>query len=325
MTTEGNDQEAMLLRLALDAAGLGAWTTDLGLQTLTWDARTRDLLGHGGSDPDYDDSFLKHVHPDDRTWVDAAIKQALSNHSMLDIEYRIVRPDDGRITWIHAHGAMMTNQGREWMAGTVQDVTARHQAEDLQKLLSGEIEHRMKNMLSVVLAIISQTAARYDDPKVACEMVANRVQALAGATDLLTRQHADTDMMDLALAATRPVAGGGVEITGPLMTLCADSVIPLSLILHELSTNSVKHGALSVESGRVTLRWEMQGEGDRRIIAIEWTESGGPPVQIPKRRGFGTRLIETAFRHVIGTTSTIEHLPQGVRWSMRTPASGILL
>lgn len=326
METARPDEEAILLRLALDAAGLGAWTTDLDLKCLKWDARTRELLGHGDDDPDYMDSFLSNVHHDDRDWVDHAVRQALGDQRMLDVEYRVVNPLTGLVTWIQARGAIIAKDGRRWMAGTVQDVTTRRQADDLRTLLAGEIQHRMKNMLTMVLAIIEQTTSRHTDPKEVHRIVVERVRALAGATDMLSDRQARALMSDLVEAATLPIAGSGiVRAEGPEMILAADTVVPLTLILHELSTNSVKHGSLSSPAGGVNLRWSMEECAEGSFVAIEWLESGGPPVRIPGRRGFGTRLIETAFRHVAGSTSNLEHLPSGLRWSMRAPADALLI
>ena len=131
MIIEPND--GRLLQLALDAAGLGAWSTDLELQELRWDARTRELLGHGNTPPSYESSFLQHVHHDDREKTNAIILEAITNKKPLDAEYRIVNPQDGTVVWIHARGDIMQESGRTIMAGTVQNVTSRRQAEDLQK------------------------------------------------------------------------------------------------------------------------------------------------------------------------------------------------
>jgi PAS domain S-box-containing protein len=170
------------------------------------------------------------------------------------------------------------------------DITERKRAHEQQKLLLAEIMHRVKNTLATVQAIASQTMRRAP----AAERVAftARLHALGKAHDLLTSDGWDrAPLRGLVDAALAPFQQQRFTLEGPDLYLNASRSLHMTLALHELATNAVKHGALSNATGRVDLRWQMQ---DGRLDVC-WKETGGPAVRRPRRRGFGSLLIEHAF------------------------------
>lgn len=180
-------------------------------------------------------------------------------------------------------------------------------ANERAALLNREMGHRVRNTLAVVQALSSQTART--DPANFQQAFAGRLSALADAHDVLLQ--GGRESCDLGAIAEKSCAVFGHDdnfrIEGPPCNLPADSCVPLSLALHELCTNAVKHGALSVPSGRVDVTWTRPAEGKTRFV---WEESGGPEVRPPTRRGLGTVLLSS--QREIGKADLQFH-PRGLR------------
>jgi PAS domain S-box-containing protein len=173
------------------------------------------------------------------------------------------------------------------------DITERKQAEELQRLLLDELNHRVKNTLATIQAIATQSLGRAKSPQDFVASFSGRVQALSRAHDMLTQ----TKMQGAQLSdlIREQVLLGDVDrrvtVSGPALVLDAQSALHLALVLHELATNARKYGALSTARGRLALTWSVRRNGTPKL-ALDWQESGGPRVSVPKERGFGSTLIE---------------------------------
>jgi PAS domain S-box-containing protein len=174
------------------------------------------------------------------------------------------------------------------------DVTERKQSEKLQRLLLEELNHRVKNTLATVQAVASQSFRRARGVGDFVSSFSGRVQALARAHDVLTRTKLQNAQVG-ELAREQILLGGvddnRISCSGPQVALDPRTSMHLAMVLHELATNARKYGALSVPEGRLSVTWEMRTNGGRQL-ALEWKESGGPPVSAPKECGFGSTLIE---------------------------------
>lgn len=192
-----------------------------------------------------------------------------------------------------------------------------------RELLLAELGHRVKNTLAVVQAIARQTFKQAGAPE-AGRAFEGRLAALAVAHDLLTRERWDSaPLARLAADALRAdgARGARVALSGPEVLLPPKQAVAVTLALHELFTNALKYGALSNEEGRVALEWQWTGDEGLRLA---WTEAGGPPVSPPKRRGFGSVLIERALAHDCDATVRLDYLPAGLscRIEMSLPPAG---
>jgi two-component sensor histidine kinase len=165
------------------------------------------------------------------------------------------------------------------------------QARERQELLNAELAHRIKNTMSVVQAIATQTLGKVVEPA-AMRAFGDRLGALTASHDLLTRQSWSTAPLDeIVHAALATFGEERFVLDGPSIEFGARATLALSLMLHELATNAVKYGALSVPDGRVRLTWHLT-QGDREpSLKLIWREEGGPPAVEPQRRGFGSRII----------------------------------
>lgn len=167
------------------------------------------------------------------------------------------------------------------------DITDLEMAREQQRLLNGELAHRIKNTMSVVQAIAHQTLGQVTEEK-AMKAFGDRLAALAASHGLLTGQDWSGAQLDeIARAALSTFGEERFKLSGPTVTLGPRATLSLSLMIHELATNAVKYGALSVAQGRVALRWHVQSDS----LLLEWKERGGPPAVEPTRRGFGSRII----------------------------------
>ena len=189
-------------------------------------------------------------------------------------------------------------------------------AEEAKQLLLNESKHRMKNTLATVQAIAGQTL-RNTAPDERMTFMA-RLHALAEAHDLLTIEEWDQaslrEVVGRALKPFEPSRKDRIVVAGPSVALPARNSLMLTMCLHELATNAAKYGALSNGTGKVNVGWELLGNGADRKIKLSWWETGGPPVSVPQRKGFGSLLIEQSFVGY-GETS-FEFRPDGLKCSL---------
>jgi PAS domain S-box-containing protein len=316
------------LQLAFDATKLGWWQYDPLRGMATGDTRSREIFDVTANEISIDD-FLKCVHPDDmeRFWANRQTAlNPVDPTPYVHHEFR-VRRQDGAVRWVEANAlAYFEGAGSERRAvslgGTVQDVTERKEREEKEHLLMREVNHRAKNMLSVVHSIAHQTAAR--NPEDFVERFSERIQALSANQDLLVRNEwKGVDIADLVRAQLAPFAdliGSRIALHGPKLCLKAASAQAVGLALHELATNAGKYGALSTDTGHVNISWRTNGD----TFAMNWTERNGPRVSAPKRRGFGTIVVEAMTERSVDGTVGLDYAPSGVTWHLTCPAANAL-
>ena len=309
------------LRLAQEVAGVGTWEWDPEQDSFVWSPEHYALFGlpPAAGEPDSLDAFLALVHPEDRATVRAAAHEALASGEYL-AEFRILRPgrNGGEETaWLIGRGRRMPSPaGRVGpILGVNVDITARKEAEERQLLLMREVDHRAKNALAVVQAVLRLTRAE-TMPQFA-KAVEGRVAALARAQTLLTESRwTGADFQAMLRGELAPFVGGGssssqVLLNGPPVMLAPLTAQPLSMALHELATNAAKYGSLSVPDGTLALSWREDPPGAR--LRLRWEESGGPPVAgPPQRRGFGSRVIESTVRDQLRGEVSFAWAPGGL-------------
>jgi two-component sensor histidine kinase len=187
---------------------------------------------------------------------------------------------------------------------------------DRQRLLAQELSHRIKNVLTTVQAIASQTLGKSDTPAEARDALDDRLVALGRAHDLLVETAwQPVPLSQIVADSVFAFDNGRFETGGPPLALPPRQAIALALALHELATNAIKYGALSVPEGRVAITWEIRGLGFR----LAWTERDGPTVEAPKHSGFGTRLLQHNLASELGGQVTMNFAPSGFCWEISGP------
>jgi two-component sensor histidine kinase len=213
-----------------------------------------------------------------------------------------------------------TDQGLIVLSAIV-DISERKRAEAQRELLLAELNHRVKNTLAVVQGIAHQTFRRTDASPEARRAFEGRLAALAAAHNLLTRTNWEQASLEHLAAETlqvRAVNERRLAFSGPSVHLQPKQALAITMALHELCTNAVKYGALSNETGSVTLEWRRTDSPAPRLTMV-WRERGGPPVSPPARRGFGSRMIERALAQDLKGAVTMEFMPEGVVCTIDAP------
>jgi two-component sensor histidine kinase len=204
----------------------------------------------------------------------------------------------------------------------IQLATRLARAEAMQSLLVDELKHRIKNTLQTVQSIAAQTFRHAEDVSGALHRFEGRLAAMGRANSLLGVENWDNaDMASLIESALEPFVAKEkhrIETSGPRLPIAATSAVMISMMLHELATNAAKYGALSNDQGKVSIQWRAIEDGMKRV-QLTWEESGGPPVAAPKRKGFGTTLIQRGLTGQLGGSAEIEYTPSGLRCTLECP------
>lgn len=307
------------LRFTLNAGGLGTWSLDVPHGRLVSSAICKANFGRGPTDTFGYEELKASIHPDDFPRWQETLDKCLASDGEFNIEYRAIAPD-GQVRWVEiraqtrfdADGAPLT------MTGISMDVTQRRDGEAHRQLLVQELGHRIKNTLATVQSIVSQTVRSGDYPSELTEVLTRRIEALGGAHDILIGRTLDrATLVETVAHAMKPFRGEGgrIKIVGSeYAEMSGRASTALTMALHELATNAVKYGALSNETGTVEVDWRFDGD----TFVFTWTEAGGPPVSVPTRSGFGSRMIERALTASLAGPATIAYLPEGVRFELNT-------
>lgn len=313
------------LKFTLAAGRLGAWTLDLIEHRLIASNICKQNFGRHPTDTfTYNDLQHSILLEDLQGWKDA-VANALEGTGDLDISYRIRTPS-GELRWIEvrAQTRFAADHTPISMAGVSQDISDRKEAENHRDLLTKEMSHRVKNTLATVQSIIGQSLRSAKVDPAVTATIAHRLQALAGAHDVLTnRGWEEARLADIVAAAIAPFDLGPTKrfhVGGDEVVVSSRAATAIALAMHELSTNAVKYGALSNDVGSITVNWQIVADE----LELVWTESGGPTVETPTRKGFGSRMIERALASSIQGTAEIDYRPNGIVFTIKTATDNLV-
>jgi PAS domain S-box-containing protein len=205
----------------------------------------------------------------------------------------------------------------------VRDISAEKKAQEHQRLLINELNHRVKNTLATVQSITSQTLRNAATAQGAKDALEGRLLALSRTHDVLTRENWESaELREIVAQAVEPYRGHGKDrfhLEGPWVRLQPRMALALAMALQELATNAVKYGALSNAAGTIRINWKVVNLQSPARLQLQWEESGGPTVVAPTRRGFGTRLIERSLAQDLDGEVQIEFVPAGVVCTVDAP------
>jgi PAS domain S-box-containing protein len=264
-------------------------------------------------------------HPDGRPMQRTEFPgaRALRGETVHGIEF--LYRGNGGSRWLRVSGLPVRDaSGRVSGALVVLvDVDKEKRAAEHQRLLIDELNHRVKNTLATVQSISTQTLRNVDTAEAARDALENRLLALSRAHDVLTRENWEgANLREVVAEAIAPYLSRGenrFRLEGPGVRLNPRMALAIAMALQELATNAVKYGALANESGTVRIAWGIDGKSRPARLSLRWTESGGPPVKEPKRRGFGSRLIERSLAQDLNGSVHIEFAPAGVACTVDAP------
>lgn len=215
-------------------------------------------------------------------------------------------------------------EGRTILTVVHRDITERKELEEQREAVAHELDHRIKNVISVVSALVALTSKSATSVAGFTDSLQARLRALAATQSFLARgKGAGADLRGLLLAELaqyRAPSGENLHVEGPTIALRASAVQPLALAIHELATNSAKYGAFSEPSGRVTVITEITSASGARSFAIEWQEAGGPKTRRPDCQGFGAHLIQQMIEKALHGSVLYDYRPEGLVCRIALPA-----
>ncbi|MBX3567017.1 MAG: GAF domain-containing protein [Rhizobiaceae bacterium] len=303
--------------IALEAASLSSWIWDVETGQVECDESLTVLFGLPPRRSMAGAAFFRAIDRRDARRTNDAFRRAIADGDDYFGEYRVRGATPSR--WLAARGRVVERapDGRPLLVfGVNYDITRRKDDEERQTLLLRELNHRVKNTLATVQALATQTVRHARDPREFLGAFSARLQALGAAHGLLSdHEWRNISLRELARTEVQPFDDPRrtrIAISGPDVTLTPDQALGLGIVLHELASNALKYGALSVPDGSVALGWQRAGRGAERRLVMRWSEHGGPPVEPPSRTGFGNILIQRSLAKVLDSEIRHEFRGSGV-------------
>ncbi len=273
------------------------------------------------------ESIFALIAEDADVGVVSAIKRGFQRGSGVGCEVKC-RRKDGRSFW----AALFVNPITDGHGNIIQyfvsfiDLTKHKQAQTQAKMLIDEMNHRVKNTLATVQAIVRQALRADTDRQTLRQMIKSRLSALARSHDLLTREKWKGaglhEIINVTVAPFKPNDGEEQRfiITGAPMRFAPKAALDLCIVFNELATNALKYGALSSVGGKVHIDWKVEPSLEGARLVLTWRELGGPAVKAPTHRGFGSRVIERGLAHELEGTGRLDYRPEGLVCTMNIPA-----
>lgn len=294
--------EAALMRLGDDSL----WDIGITREEIPHVASIVVGLAPGPTPSGYAPGELERIHT-------LAAEISARGEKRMEADLRLIWPD-GTPKWVRLRAQEVPQSDGRRVIGVLYDITERKYAEERSELIARELRHRIKNSLAVLQSIASQSIRAHAHPEDGLAALSGRLVALAAAAGSVSEEDWDNpSIVGLVDRVLAPHHDGDrsarFDLAGPDMSLPAGFASTLALALHELATNAVKYGALSIPGGRVWLMWRVDGE--RRLV-LTWTETGGPSVSPPDHAGFGTRMIERALFTPYNGHASLSYTSAGV-------------
>ncbi|WP_158742461.1 chemotaxis protein CheB [Acidisphaera sp. L21] len=307
-------QEMRLVELS--RSPIFVWDFDGGI--LKWNRGSEDLYGFG-RDEAIGQPKETLLHPVIPGSTFQALRQALLDRGQWKGEVHH-RTKGGKVIQVESEIELVLVNGRRLVLESTRDITERKRWEEQQRLLLDELSHRVRNTLTVVQSMARQTLRNTKSGADFVERFEGRLSSLARAHKILVDSEWKgaelSALIESQLQAHTSDASARIQVDGEALTLPPDLATPFGLILHELATNAIKYGSLSSETGTVLVQWNLRLNGTESILNFVWREAGGPPVEIPSRKGFGSSLIE---RGLSGAAVRRDFLPSGFVCTIEVP------
>jgi two-component sensor histidine kinase len=308
--------EVSRLKRALHAAGVALWSWTVENDAFAMDEQGYALWGLPQTDRVTFEDLSSRIHPADRDRVRAAFTATRAVEGSYEIDFRILLGDE--IRWVSARG-LGNDEGlhKGQMSGVFLDVTGRKQAEEGHELLAGEMSHRVKNLLAIAAGLTNLTSRSNTTVEEMAKELTERLTALGRAHDMVRplpgHQGRAALLGDLIAVLLAPYDDSGafsgrIRVAVPRMGIGERTATTLALVIHELATNSLKYGSLSVDAGTL----DVSGTTSDGEVCIVWTERGGPAVKPAGGDGYGSELLNRSVTRQLGGSLETDWSPEGV-------------
>ncbi len=308
--------------LAIAAGNMGSWDWDWQSGDVLWDEGQYRIFGvERATFVPTPRAISRLLVPADRQRLKDAVRSLSPLTYTCEIEFRIVRPNGEIRCCFSSAAASIDEDGRiQRVSGVTIDITARKRAEERQLLLAREVDHRARNVLSLVQAIVRLSHA--EDVGAFSEAVEGRITALARVHTILSLSSWEGaelgGLVREELGGFMVRDGSRIAANGPMVRLRPAAAQTIALAVHELATNALKYGALSTVNGSLTVSWREIGG----TLQLDWRESAGPRVSVPTRRGFGTRSVIASVETQLGGRVDFDWRPEGLVCRLLVPLRG---
>lgn len=302
-----------ILELAYSAAGIAAFQWDIESGKSTWSPNMSNLLGASTDLEASFETFGAFIHPDDRDMVNAAVSRSLETHEDDVIRFRINRGDGEERILLGRWRVQLLAGKPNGLIGINYDVTDETRAQDKLRLVTAELSHRVKNSLAVIQTVAGETLATSKTLAEFDEKFTGRLKALAAAHELLTSSPDGFNTIGQLINLIGKPYGDRINVSGSQAEIGPTVASSLGMVFHELMTNAVKYGALSVPEGQVSVTWVSIPDKDGPAFKTVWHETGGPPVKEPEQPGFGLTMINAALDHSANGETKLEFRRDGLR------------
>lgn len=310
--------------IALEAAALASWVWNPRSGVIECDALLPQLFNKEASTRMRARDIVAAIDPRDIGKTRKLFQAALEGNDDYSGEYRVRGTDPSR--WLAARGRVVerdANGKPTLVFGVNYDITEQRAIQERQRFLLRELNHRVKNTLSIVQALATQTVRHAHDPREFLTAFTGRLRSLGLAHGLLSEHEwRGIGIRELTQTELAPFDDGEasrISVVGQDALLTPDQALGLALVLHELASNALKYGSLSVPEGNVAVSWVIQGSRDDKRLVLDWTETGGPEVVTPKHHGFGSILIRRSLAKVLSSEVRHEYRPEGVHARISMP------
>lgn len=255
---------------------------------------------------------------------DFPLTRAMAGEEGAELEC-LYRRGDGSDAWIRIIGEPISNEAGQTIGAVaaIIDIDQLKRAEDHERFMNRELHHRVKNTLATVQAIANLTVRSAKDLDAFRSTFSERIISLSRTHTLLVenswKEIPLRELITLELEPYIDQAHAQVSITGETIRLKSDMALALGIALHELTTNAVKHGALSLPRGTVEIEWTVEDAADRPLLVLTWTERNGPPVPRERRTGFGTKILRDVLARQLNGEVFVDYRPQGLVVTVKAP------
>ena len=320
------------LRVAIEAAGVAMWSWHVDTDQIVMDERAYALWGVSTDEVVTFEILSAHIHPHDLDRVRAAFSATRAILGAYEIDFRILIGDDVR--WISARGkGDDANIVNGTMSGIFLDVTQRKQAEEAHELIAGEMSHRVKNLLAIAAGLTAITSRSAKTAEDMARELTHRLTALGRAHDLVRpgpgqkeRHEAKALLGDLLSILLAPyddmgALSGRARVSVPRVAVGESAATMLAMVVHELATNSLKHGALSTVEGILDVSCTLH---DKDAVIL-WIERNGPPVTAPTGpMGYGMKLVSRGVSNQFNGSIAFDWSKEGLIATLRMQKDRLL-
>ncbi len=316
-------RQQMVADMAAHIAHMGVWEYDPTTDEIEWNDELHHIVTGGDrlAHPT-GAKFFEMVVPEHAAHVQAALTDTVENSATFDEEFQL-RRSDGKLIWLQGRAERMVLNGKPKVVGMNMDITARKAETEQMTVMMHELDHRIKNLLAIIISISRLTAGSASDVESFVQSFTDRLQAMSRAHDLLAKARwQDTYLRDLLLSElTQYRDAGEIEISGPRVSISAPIAQSLSMMFHELGVNAVRHGALRTRAGRLQISWDIEpGERPQNpTLVLTWQEFSELPVLEPDQKGYGSDLLDRIVRLQLAAESSVEYPRDGLRMTLRMP------